>query len=55
MKKRIGFIDVTPTWVGILPTLRALIESGNRKARDAAWSEIRRMAEAVDAANKEGK
>lgn len=41
-------IDMTPTWVGILPALIAIIENGNEAGKRNAYEELRRMAEIAD-------
>lgn len=41
-------IDVTPTWVGILPTLLALYENATPKGKAEALAELRRMAAIAD-------
>lgn len=45
-------IDMTPTWAGILPTLRALIENGNAEGRRTAWAELEKMARLADERNR---
>lgn len=45
-------IDMTPTWAGILPTLRALIENGNPEGRRTAWAELEKMARLADERNR---
>lgn len=47
MKKRVGTIDVTPKWQGVLNMLIVGIESGG-KAKRIAIEELQRMAEAAD-------
>lgn len=43
------FIDATPTWESILPTIRMVIESTKQPIhREAMWSEIERMAKLAD-------
>jgi len=42
-------IDITPTWVGILPALVAVIRHGTPGGRDAAIAELQRLAATVDA------
>lgn len=44
-------IDMTPTWAGILPALRALIENSNPEGRRTAWAELERMAALADERN----
>ena len=41
-------VDITPTWQEILPSLLVLLASDNRKSRDVAASELRRMAGLAD-------
>jgi hypothetical protein len=41
------YIDITPTWEGLLPALLAIFESGEKQY---AWTELERMARAADAA-----
>lgn len=41
-------IDITPTWIGILPALIALIENGNRERRDIAVEELQKLAAYAD-------
>lgn len=45
-------IDMTPTWAGILPTLRLLIENSNSEGRATAWAELERMAALADERNR---
>jgi hypothetical protein len=42
------YIDMTPTWVEILPTLLVLHRDANAKGQASAFSELRRMAELAD-------
>jgi len=44
-------IDITPTWVGILPALLAVIQNGTPQGRAAATEELQRLAATVDAMN----
>ncbi len=44
-------IDITPTWVGILPALVAVIQNGTPQGRAAATAELQRLAATVDAMN----
>jgi hypothetical protein len=44
----VATIDMTPTWAGILPALRALIENSNAEGRRTAWAELERMAALAD-------
>lgn len=41
-------IDITPTWVEILPALLTLLNSENPTAREVATSEMERMARLAD-------
>ena len=42
------YIDVTPTWTGMLPFLMALLADGNASGKQQAREELRRMAQAAD-------
>jgi HAMP domain-containing protein len=44
-------IDITPTWVRILPAILAVIQNGTPQGRAAATAELQRLAETVDAMN----
>lgn len=44
-------IDITPTWVGILPALIAVIRDGSPEGRKYAIAELERMADAADRFN----
>lgn len=44
-------IDLTPTWVSLLPMLLASYTDGNDKGRAIALEELKRMATAADAYN----
>lgn len=48
-----GYVDITPTWAGVLPMLLALVTDGNAEGRDFARSELRKMAKAADMLNTE--
>jgi hypothetical protein len=41
-------LDMTPTWVGILPVYLAAFEDGNATGREAAKKELYRMAQLAD-------
>ena len=45
------YIDLTPTWSGMLGTLRMLIENGDATGRKTAWAELVRMAALADERN----
>lgn len=47
-KVAVTTIDITPTWVAVLPLYLAAITDGSPSAQDAARSELRRMAELAD-------
>lgn len=49
------FLDMTPTWAGILPALLAILEDGGPEGRDMAREELSRLARAVDSANARAK
>ncbi len=42
------YIDMTPTWEGLLPALRAMTEHGTDEAREVAWSELAKACRAAD-------
>jgi len=42
------YIDMTPTWEGLLPALRAMTEHGTDEARKVAWSELAKACRAAD-------
>lgn len=44
-------IDLTPTWVAVLPMLLAALEDGSDKGKAIAREELHRMAQAADAYN----
>ena len=57
-KTGVRTVDVTPTWSGLIPVFRVIVEDGTTEAGEAIWKEITRMAELADAyaaARKEGK
>jgi hypothetical protein len=43
-----GSVDVTPTWVGTLPLLLAVITDGTPEGQAAARGELLRMAQIAD-------
>ena len=49
-KRRIGTVDLTPTWAGVINVYIGVLEnpSARPEAREAARSEIRRMATIAD-------
>lgn len=49
--KQIGTIDLTPSWVAILPVLIELIENSSPEGRRTAVAELNKMARAADAFN----
>jgi hypothetical protein len=46
--KTAGFVDLTPTWSGIVRLFMAALEDGNHTAKDAARTELTRMAALAD-------
>jgi len=52
-KKYIGTIDMTPTWVGVLPIYIAALQDGSPTAQASAREELYRMARLADRAQKE--
>lgn len=49
--KRVGIIDLTPTWRGVLPILIAALEDGTPEGKRLAKLELANMAKAADAYN----
>lgn len=47
----VKFIDATPTWAGILPSLLDLLEAGKPEGIETARRELGRMAQAADRSN----
>ena len=50
MTKRIEYVNVIPTWSGLLPTLLVLVTEGNPEGQKVAREELARMAKAADLA-----
>ena len=48
-KTKIGTIDMTPTWVAVLPIMLAALTDGSPEAQRIAKEELKRMAELADA------
>lgn len=48
MEENVEYIDITPTWEGILPILLDRVEYGDFNAKDLASTELRRMAQLAD-------
>lgn len=44
------FVDVTPTWAGLIPAFRAVLENGTAEGQAMVWAELTRMAQAADSA-----
>lgn len=42
------YIDMTPTWEGLLPALRAITEYGTDAAIEVAWAELAKACRAAD-------
>lgn len=55
IEKPDGTIDMTPTWLGVLPLFLAAIENGTDAAKTAARQELTRMAKIADRAMAEEK
>ncbi len=45
------FIELKPTWVGLMPALFAALENGSPEGKKIAREELMRLAKAVDVAN----
>lgn len=48
-KKLVGYVDLTPTWVGLLPLYLTAYADGSPTAQSASRSELERMAALADA------
>lgn len=48
-------IDVTPTWVNVMPGILAVLENGTKKGKELARAELMGLAHKIDAINKEGR
>jgi hypothetical protein len=44
-------IDCTPTWVGLMPALLAVLEDGTEKGKKLAREELMDLARKIDAIN----
>lgn len=52
-KKLVGYVDITPTWEGMLPAFVAVYTGGEKaEHRNEAFAELQRMARAADEAAK---
>lgn len=47
-KTCIGTLDLTPTWVGVLPTLLMVLREGNAEGIKLVEDELKRMASLAD-------
>jgi hypothetical protein len=54
-KKLVGFIDLTPKWVDLMPFYLDAIENGNPTQRKIAKEDLTKMAAFVDEVNAERK
>ena len=45
------FVDITPTWLDILPGLVGVIQDGSAEGKIRAFAELQRMAKAADLFN----
>lgn len=44
-----NYVDVTPSWVSMVPVFRTVVENTEQPIhREAMWSEIERMAKLAD-------
>lgn len=55
MRQQIGFLDLTPTWQGILPVMVLALTNGTPTGQRAAQEELARMADAADKWNEHAK
>lgn len=44
-------IDCTPTWIGLLPAMLQVLESGSSEGKQIVKEELRNMAKAADLYN----
>lgn len=51
MKRQVGAVDLTPTWVGVLPVYLAAWIDGGATARQMAREELLHMARVADLCN----
>lgn len=51
MKKQVGTIDITLTWVSIMPMLIYALENGTETGKRMAEEELMRLASVADAYN----
>lgn len=47
-KRKVGTVDMTPTWRGLMPALVAAIENGTPAGRQIAIDELNRLANFAD-------
>jgi len=50
-RRRVGTIDLTPTWSAVLPILILALTNGTDEGRKMATEELKNMAKAADAYN----
>lgn len=55
MKTDENFIELKPSWTGLMPALFVLLESGSPQGRAEAKKELMRLAKAVDEMNERNK
>ena len=52
--KKLGSIDITPTWTALMPALIAALTNGTKEGREIARAELMRLAGEVDKLNSRG-
>lgn len=51
-KRKIGTIDCTPTWLGLLPFMISIMREAGHPETANIWEELKRMAQAADNFNR---
>lgn len=51
---KLKYIDMTPTWVGLMPALFAVLENGTEIGKQQAREELMHLAQQVDKLNAAG-
>ena len=44
----VGYVNITPTWTGLMPVLTTILERGSEEGKVAVKEELMRLARAVD-------
>jgi len=54
VKNKVTTINLTPTWMGIYPTLKAMVMNGTLEQRKYVCEELEKLCRAADAVNEKG-